>query len=136
MIKINKNTFVVARHITHYKKSPMCESKYLYPSVNRELVRGGFWNALFHLDFSMKDVTYYCRTGFCSHLFCFGTWEDVVKYYTENPECRRIIDGKLYDMPYIKIWLSDGKEYTIFFDSNEKMRQMEKKIIRKINKKF
>lgn len=109
----------------------MCESNYIEPYVHKEFVRGGFWNALFHLDFSKKDVTYYYEKGL---VFCFGTWDDVVKYYTENPECRRIIDGKLYDMPYIKIWLSDGKEYTIFFDTNEEMQKMEKKIIHKIKK--
>lgn len=114
----------------------MRESNYLESLVHKEFVRGGFWNALFHLDFSKKDVTYYYQKGLISNLFCLGTWDVVVKYYTENPKCRRIIDGKLYDMPYIKIWLSDGKEYTIYFDSNEEMRQLEKKIIRKRKKKF
>ena len=37
----------------------MCESNYIEPYVHKEFVRGGFWNALFHLDFSKKDVTYY-----------------------------------------------------------------------------
>lgn len=129
MIRIDKNTVIVANQITQYRKYPMHESNY-YKSVTYKVYsRGGFWNALFHWDFSKKNLTlWYARVT--SPLFCVGNFDDLKKDLSDS-KVYKVIDNKIYRMPYMIINLSDGKEYEIDFASNEEMNKMEKKIIRK-----
>lgn len=70
------------------------------------------------------------------YLFCIGEWTDVEKYCANSKE-HSVIDGKIYDMPHITFYLSDGSERTMFFKSNQEMRKMERQIIiKKINNKY
>lgn len=129
MIRINKNKVVVASHITQYDKDYMRETTYVIPYTYQTYSRGSFLNALFHLDFSKKDVTEY-YAGLKRHLFYIGDWENV-KIWCDGTPAHKIIDGIIYDMPYITIHLSDGDNYTIYLSSNEELKKLERKIIRK-----
>lgn len=129
MIRIDKNNVAIANQIAHYEKSVMRPSTYVKTDVYKKYARGGFWKALFHLDFSKVDVTLY-YAGVVDYLCCIGERDNLEKW-CESSKAHKIIDGVIYDMPYIIIYLSDGEHYIIYFESNEEMRKMEKKIIHK-----
>ena len=133
MIRIDKNNVAIANQIAHYEKSAMRPTTYIKTDVYKKYARGGFWKALFHLDFSKVDVTLY-YAGVVCYLCCIGERDNLEKW-CESSKAHKIIDGVIYDMPYIVIYLSDGEHYIIYFESNEEMRKMEKKIIRKTRKR-
>lgn len=132
MIRLNNSIVAVASQITHYKKGFLHETKYFKSATHLEYVRGGFWNALFHLDFSKKEVTSW-YSGYVDYLRYIGNWNDLEKWIGYSGEYQ-IIDDKIYESPYITIYLSDGKNYTAYFKTNNEMKKMEQKIIRKIRK--
>lgn len=132
MIKINNNNVIFVDQIVRYQKSPMHETTYIKSKTYKEYTHGSFLEALFHWDFSKKDVTLYF-TGAINYLLCIGDWSDVEKYCANSKE-HSVIDGKIYDMPYITFYLSDGSERTMFFKSNQEMRKMERQIIIKKKK--
>lgn len=133
MIKIDNNTVINASQITQYKKYPMHESNYYKPETYKVYSRGDIWDALFHLDFSKKDLTLW-YAWVKDPMFCMGNFDDLKKHLS-NSKRFKVIDDKIYRMPHIIINLSDGKEHEIYFGSNEEMKKMEKKIIRKTRKR-
>ena len=132
MIKIDNNNIIFVNQIVRYQKSLMHETTYIKSETYKEYARGGFLKALFHWDFSKKDVALYFE-GMKYYLFCIGKWADIEEYCA-NSKKHSVIDGKIYDMPYITFYLADGSERTMFFKSNQEMRKMERQIITKKKK--
>lgn len=83
--------------------------------------------------FLKKNLTLW-YAGVITPLFCVGNFDDLKKDFSDSKQYK-VIDNKIYRMPYMIINLSDGKEYEIDFGSNEEMNKMEKKIIRKTKNK-
>lgn len=134
MIKFSDNFVINEKCITHYKRDVMREATKIKTETRREYVNGSFLKSLLKFDFAKKDVTYY-YLGSINFLNCIGNREDLLHLCEEFKWFGKIIGDKIYDFPYITIYLSDGKEYTKHFETDKEMIKVEKMLIRKIEEK-